>query len=216
MAYRIGFVGNSCTGKTTATFAVINELKMRRCLVGYAVDACRFVTFPPERFDDNAYSRAHVLFQHLANETEQLVRTDLDYLVMERTAFDWWLYYRWTRSVTLDHSRGGLDHVDDEVIENLVAAWMRSFDLVFFMESEGMVYVEDGFRPASTQRRERMERLYQQGKARLAAQCRAMRTIGGTSLEERNERVLWNLRRWLADGNLIVRDTRLRAYTPLA
>jgi len=201
--FKIGFIGNSCTGKTTAAFTVIRSLKYKKLLVGYCTDACRFVTFPPARFDVCPDARLNVLFKQLSNETEQMVREDVDYLVTERTAIDWWLYYVWTcKQVAKDPA---------VEIAALVKLWLRSYDLLFFLDSKGMSYVDDGFRPASTKIRDEIDSHYCEWLARYEKTCRDLRIVTDGSVEKRVETVERLLEDWLK-GHWVTRPSRELLY----
>lgn len=149
----IGFVGNACTGKTTAAFGLVQHLKLSGRNVGYINDVCRSMPFSRELFDSRSEARLAVLFKQLQQEMEHAVRGDIDYLVTERTPLDWWLYYKWT----CDHIGETLCHaVTDMVIE-----MMRRYKLIYYMDDQQIEYVADGFRPPSVQLREEMSSLYE-------------------------------------------------------
>jgi nicotinamide riboside kinase len=194
MIYQIGFIGNSSVGKTTSAFGVITELKLARKNVGYVTDRCRFVTFEPDRFDDTPEARIHIIASQIAAESEQLVRPDINYLVTERTTLDWMLYYQWTCERL--HKWANITMVD------LCWSWARRYDLLFFLQTEGMPYVDDGYRPKSVEQREEMDPRYQ--KLLLTLQHHfifkdRLRIIGGETTEERNALVIEHLHDWLQD-----------------
>lgn len=212
--FKIGFIGNSCTGKTTAAFSLITELKKKRCLTAYTADACRFITFPPSKLDTDPNARLQVLFQHMANECEQMVRDDADYLIVERTAADWLLYYTWTCQQEIDGVVPKLGS-GPQVMEKMVWEWMKTYDLLFLMRSEGMVYVNDGFRPATTKIRDQVEDIYRWLFSILPSQVDCpLVEISGDSLEARLQAVHQGFGKWLSQGNFVVRPTRIPTYQP--
>lgn len=156
---KIGFIGNSCTGKTTAVLGLIAELKLRKALVGYVTDMARGLPFLPDALDRHPDARLHVLFRQAVAETEQIIRPDADYIVTERTLIDWWIYYRWTCA---EVGCGA-----SPALLSLVREWTRGYDLLVFMSGEGMTYVDDGYRPATTRIRDEVEPFYQQEAAML-------------------------------------------------
>lgn len=201
--WKIGFVGNSCTGKTTAAFSLIAKLKLARALVGYCTDTARSITFDPSRLDDAPLARAHVLFRQLTNETEQMVRKDVDYLVTERTALDWYLYYVWTCQ--------NVGAPGNERLRALVDSWTRTYDLLVYLDSKEMTYVHDGFRPASTRIRDEIEPLYVSALSELrnSRSPDSLIVIDGHDLGQRNAAAMAALDDWLRlQGGVFVRDTR--------
>ena len=150
--YKIGFIGNSCTGKTTSAFNLIKWLKINKTRTGYCNDICRFVTFDPNLFDTDPKARLNVLFSQISNELENEVRADVDYLITERTVIDWYLYYLWTCKNTKKEP--------EQYIADMVSNWIESYDLFIYMDSESMYYVNDGYRPASTKIRDEINEDY--------------------------------------------------------
>jgi len=149
---KIAFIGNGCTGKTTCAFETVKKLKLKKQRVGYCNDLCRSVPFNPEKFDTDPNARLHVLYKQMAAECEHMVRDDVDFLVTERTVLDWWLYYLWTcKNVSVK---------PDKLVADMVADWKKSYDIIFFMSTEGIDYVNDGFRPKSVDLRDQMDSLY--------------------------------------------------------
>jgi hypothetical protein len=196
---KIGFIGNSCTGKTTAAFGLIAELKFRKALVGYCTDMARAITFAPQLLDTKPSARLHVLFRQLVAETEQTIRPDADYIVTERTALDWWIYYRWTCE--------NVGEPPSREIENLVRAWVASYDLLFFMSGAGMQYVDDGYRPATTRIRNEVEPLYAEEVAWLAKGiARDLHVIQGSDVRGRRDLVVAAALEALSP--LTIRETR--------
>lgn len=144
----IGFIGNACTGKTTAAFGLVQHAKLRGLNIGYINDLCRSMPFSRELFDSRSEARLAVLFKQLQHEMEHAVRTDIDYLVTERTPLDWWLYYFWTCL-----------HIGEEpcrAVTAMVSEMMRRYELIFYMDDKQIEYIKDGFRPPSVQLREEM------------------------------------------------------------
>lgn len=206
MPKKIGIVGNSCTGKSTVAFGIIRWLKLQKALVGYCTDAARFVTFNPEKFDTDPHARLNVLFTQLRNETEQLVRDDVDYIVMERTALDWMIYYEWTCAQV---GQTGLYPGLDELMSN----WMNTYDLLIFLDSASMVYVNDGFRPASTKIRDEVDADYREFREILETHAEfAGRSIivSGSDLGLRNIEAEQKFGEWFL-RNKIIRPSRVTA-----
>jgi len=202
--FKIGFVGNSCTGKTTSCFSLIKLLKLKKTLTSYCTDACRFVTFNPEKFDTDPKTRLHVLFKQMANELEQEVREDADYLITERTVIDWFIYYIWTCKAS--------DNPISPEVESLVNEWIRTYEIIFFMDAKSMYYVDDGFRPASTKIRNEVNELYDIFLYKLQTEFPGqVILIEGDDLEKRNQLVEDKMNEWLAKGkNLVVREGKIR------
>jgi hypothetical protein len=208
--FKIGLVGNSCTGKTTSAFALIRLLKLTGHLTAYCTDACRFVTFPPKKFDKDPNARLHVLFSQMANEAEQMVRDDADYVITERTVMDWFLYYEWTCK--------NIKKATSWAVETLVDEYVNSYDLLILMDSRGMYYVDDGFRPKSTRIRNQVDEMYQNLIERL---MKASGTTDGTStfpecilitgddLWKRNKAVERKFSKWLDAGHSIIRKPKV-------
>ena len=199
--YKIGFIGNGCTGKTTSAFSLITQLKYDRALVGYCNDACRFITFDPNEFDTNPAARLHVLFKQMTNECEQLTRKDCDYIVTERTVMDWYIYYVWTCK--------NVGVAPDKHVTNLVMSWIDTYDVLFFMDSEGIDYVNDGFRPASTRIRDEVVPEYKAMADTITAQNLNVKfaRITDDDVRERTEHVLDIFSRWFLNHE-VIRDTR--------
>lgn len=202
----VGFVGNSCTGKTTCMFRLLAHLKSRKLLVGFCADAARFITFDPEKFDTNPTAREYVLWRQLANETEQLARDDVDYILTERTTMDWLLYYEWTC-----HNIG---QRPNKKIHDLALDHLR-YDVLFLMSDKGMPYVDDGFRPASTQIRDEVSEpyrtLFRELTDRRAGE-RATCLVQESSVDARSGRVLKFMESWLELGHLVERPSRQGLY----
>lgn len=148
----IGFIGNACTGKTTAAFGLVQHMKLKKLNVGYINDLCRSMSFSKELFDAYSEARLAVLFKQLQHEMEHSVRLDIDYLVTERTPLDWWLYYEWTCK------KVGEEPLRE--VTKLVVEMMKRYDLVFYMDDKAIDYVADGFRPPSVDLREEMSKAY--------------------------------------------------------
>ena len=144
---KIGFIGNSCTGKTTSCFNLVKNLKFKRAKTGYCNDICR-VPFSPEKFDTDEYARLHVLYKQISTEMEHMIRDDVEYLICERTSLDWVAYYNASFSPT-DGFPGsiGLADVDQQVIPGYT--WMDTYNVLFYMHPMGEYY-DDGHRPAAT------------------------------------------------------------------
>jgi hypothetical protein len=148
----IGFVGNACVGKTTAAFGLVQYLKLEKQRVGYVNDLCRSMPFSRELFDTKPEARLAVLFDQMKEEAIHSLRTDVDYLITERTALDWFLYYQWT-----------CDNVGRSVSQSIwemVREHVQGYDTLFYMDDQQIEYVRDGFRPASVDLREQMSKMY--------------------------------------------------------
>lgn len=149
----IGLVGNACVGKTTAAFGLVQYLKLQKQRVGYINDLARSMPFDRELFDTRPEARLAVLFQQWKEEAVHSLRTDVDYLITERTVLDWWLYYLWTcNNIGAQPSTGIAELVREYVC--------KAYDLFLYMDDQQIDYVRDGFRPASTDLRHEMSFLY--------------------------------------------------------
>jgi hypothetical protein len=131
-----------------------------------------------------------VLFAQFAAECEQAVRDDVDYIITERTVLDWWLYYLWT-----------CEHVHVEPVsylDQLVAEWVRSYDLIFWLDDSQMEYIDDGFRPATTRIRDDMVTRYDWGLTWLRNQTLAskIRLITVPDVVERCEQIEGLFKEW--------------------
>ena len=150
--HKIGFFGNGCTGKTTSSMNMLTYLKLRKLRTGYISDLCRFITFEPNMFDTHPEARLHILFKQFEHECESVLRADVEYLIMERTVLDWFLYYKWTCK--------NIGKEVNPLIEKLVLDWANTYSVIFYMSSKGIDYVDDGFRPASTKIRDEVDPMY--------------------------------------------------------
>lgn len=183
--FKIGLIGNSSTGKTTSAMALVSELKARGLGAAHYGDACRFISFKPDLFDTRPEARLHVLFKQMEAEAERSVRPDVEYLVCERTAADWYFYYRWTCE------RMGVSVWPEVTL--LVQRWMRGYDLLLYLSSEGMDYIPDGFRPPSSEIRRDVDRFYRE----YVMRNERVVCIGGVGPRPRAAAVIEAVERWL-------------------
>lgn len=193
--YKIGFIGNSCTGKTTAMFHLIKVLKEKREKVGYCFSNCRFITFDPNMLDKFPEARLHVLWKQLAQETEQEVREDIEFLLTERTALDWFIYYTWTCKNT------GV--LPSEKLAVFIDEYMASYDLIYFMDSMSMDYVNDGFRPATTKIRDEVNPDYLKVPEYLSKITEVVR-ITDPEVSLRCDTVAEHFKGWMSDRKIIL------------
>jgi hypothetical protein len=112
----------------------------------------RSAPFNPALFDTNPQARLHSLFNQLTSECGHMVREDVQVLLCERTALDWWLYYVWTCE--------RMCVVPSTTISDLVNVWMNSYDHLFYFDDQEFSYVADGFRPAASTLRDEMKPRY--------------------------------------------------------
>lgn len=155
---KIGFIGNSCTGKTTSCFNLVKKLKFLKAKTGYCNDICR-VPFSPEKFDTIEWARLHVLYKQMSTEMEHMIRDDVDYLICERTSLDWIAYY----NASFDPLDGKFDledlaGVDEHVLPGYT--WMDTYHVLFYMHPMGEYY-DDGHRPSATHIRDKVQPEYE-------------------------------------------------------
>lgn len=194
--YKIGFIGNSSVGKTTSAFSLIRLLKFLKARTGYCEDACRFVSFDPNLFDTNPHARLHVLFKQFSNEAMHQCRHDTDYLITERTTLDWYLYYKWTcKNIGVD---------PDVNITNLVEANIASYNVLFYMDSTGIDYINDGYRPASTKIRDEIDPMYKTALDHLyRSYSGTLFVVNDPNIQSRTATVEAMFTEWLKTNTLI-------------
>lgn len=189
---KIAFLGNGCTGKTTSMMNLVSKMKLWELKVGYVADLSRSITFAPDKFDTNDQARLHVLYKQIAAECEQGVRNDVDYVLTERTAMDWLIYYAWTcNNISLD---------PNPVHAELVNQWAQTYDLIFYMDDEKIDYVADGFRPASTKLRDEISTYYADVYITLRDMDLPIVKVASDSIADRVVSIEQYVEKWVKNG----------------
>jgi hypothetical protein len=192
---KIGFIGNACTGKTTAMFALMSHMKICKLRVGYVSDLSRSITFHPNVFDVNPAARLHILFKQMAAEQEQETRKDVDFILTERTAMDWYLYYRWTCNK--------VGRPTSIPLEAMVRDYFSTYDLLFYLSDKGITYVADGFRPATGALRDDISKSYRALYRMIRdKKCTPVALVDHPSVAERRDYIIKVFDKWVKGANL--------------
>lgn len=150
---KIAFIGNSSSGKTTSSLNLLLKMRYWGHRALHYGDAVRGISFPVENLDVSPEARLHILYKQMMKECELMQRPDCDFLICERTSLDWLFYYYWTcENIKQEPSSGVIGIANEHA---------KSYDYIFLME-DNVPYVQDGFRPKSSNIRDSVSVYYKE------------------------------------------------------
>lgn len=186
---KIAVCGSTCAGKTTLCHLAVGLLKAKGINAEYVGNLTRRMPFSAALLDDRMSAQYHVIFQHLAEESAAMLRSDMQVLVCDRSPYDYLLYAEVT-ALLVDRSMPALVF---ESTRSLVERWLETYSLLYFLDAGNVRYIRDGKRPTSTNLRDKVNDLY---KERMQALRMPFETLTGTA-EKRAARIVTDVRRLL-------------------
>lgn len=145
---KIGFIGNSSTGKTTCSMSLFLHLKKVGHNVFHYGDTGRDLAFSPELMDKSIEASLNVMFKQFQKETELLVKYPQCTLIAERSVFDWYLYYLRMQSTN-----------DSYKFSFNINEYVKSYDILFYLD-DNLPYEQDGIRPKTNKLHNEMKDIY--------------------------------------------------------
>jgi len=146
----ISFSGNASVGKTTVMTRIISDLKVNKKNVGYVFDTVRG-TLMDMNLLDNPTGRKMIMYKHLMEEMSHLLRKDVEYLLLDRSIIDWYVYYKYECEKR---------NIDEEGMQDFVFNEASKYHKVLWFQTEGFDYVKDGFRPKDDNLRNDVDEIY--------------------------------------------------------
>jgi nicotinamide riboside kinase len=181
----ISFTGNGSTGKTTCMTRAISHLKENKIRVGYVFDIVRG-TLMDKSLLDSPTGRLYALWRHLEQEYNHRLRSDVDVLLLDRSAVDWYCYYQMELASINKYYREFPNPIRQMTLD--IADSYHSF---IWFNTEGFDYVRDGFRPNSKKLRNTVDDHYKHIHQTLLQRGKTpIHSIQGDSVKDRIEQTL--------------------------
>lgn len=137
----IALSGVESTGKTTLALMLAGRLRSRGHLVEVLTEPGAGAPFPPTALDQGVEGWAYFVTNHISREIAISCRSNVEWLILDRTPLDFTVYY---------HARFP-DSLVSMALEKLAACWVRRYESVYLLEPKDAVYKEDGHRAPAAQ-----------------------------------------------------------------
>jgi len=153
--HAFGLFGSESLGKTTIGYLVTGRLRTHGYLAEFVTDSSAAMPFSPAEFDKNPLAWYYVWTRKVMKECEYALRANVDMIVSDRTPFDLWLYMQFK-----SYWHEGLpNRFLREALENFSLEWLKYYDLLFWLPSEGTTYRYDKFREETEESRNAVEEM---------------------------------------------------------
>lgn len=129
---KIGLIGTSCSGKTTAAHEVLYRLKSAGVRADALLQQDRRFTFGRAALETSEAAQHWMIFNLMAKEAEVEASGEVDVLVCDQTPLTMYAF--------LEHQYG-----EDSELRSLVIKWMRRYTLLLYLPP--LPYEDDGTRP---------------------------------------------------------------------
>ena len=117
-------------------YNVVGQLKKKGYHCEGLTSSDRHHPFDRERLDWDDIAQTYIITQQMFNEVRQQVRTDIDFFVSDRSAFDFYSYYEYCIE----------NNSHKDFIRKIVSEWVKGYDYIFVYKP--LSYVDDGERPS--------------------------------------------------------------------
>lgn len=134
---KFGIIGTSCSGKTTAVYNIVGNLRRNGIHIEGVVSTDRIYPFEKDRLDYLDSAQCYVILQQGLLETIRETRSDLNCFLTDRTPLDFLAYY--------DYFIKNKNEYKFESMNNFVYSWMKTYDLLFYLPP--LPWVDDSKRP---------------------------------------------------------------------
>lgn len=138
----IALSGVESTGKTTLATMLVGRLRSRGILAEIVYEPGASLPFPPTFLDQGLDGWMYQVTRRISNEIAAATRANVAWLIVDRTPIDFVAYYK-ARFVPQHH-----EVMLARAMSALAASWVRQYDGVYFLRSQGVEYREDGYRAA--------------------------------------------------------------------
>jgi nicotinamide riboside kinase len=132
----IGLIGAESTGKSTIAMMLTGRLRTGGIMAELVAEAGSKRPFAPELLDSHPAAHFYAVTSKLASEAHAMLRSNVKFIVCDRTPFDLMAYY---------HTRFPAGQGRDELYA-LTRMWLANYDQLYYLPTKGATYVEDGFR----------------------------------------------------------------------
>lgn len=116
-------------------YNVVGKLKAQGYHCEGLTSSDRHHPFHRERLDWDDIAQSYIITQQIFNENRQSVRTDIDFFVSDRSAFDFFCYYEYCIK----------ENSYKNSIRIMVQEWIKTYNYIFVYKP--LPFVDDGERP---------------------------------------------------------------------
>ena len=133
--FKAGLAGTSCAGKTTLAYSIVGRLKSYGVLAEGVFSQDRKFSFDKSLLETHEVAQNWMITNMIAKEIEMSLHGDVDLLISDRTALDFFAYYRYQYPNSLLAS----------ACWQYVKEWCTTYDVIYLLDP--LPYQADGKRP---------------------------------------------------------------------